>query len=209
MKLGIGLGMSGLVAAAWGADLTITSFTSDGNLAWTNSVSNATYRVEWASTAQGPWQRFDALTNLSSVTATSRLVTVHVPMLYRVVWIDAPQHAGTYRYSGYEDAGGLVITGRITLSAQTNPVTGEWSLRQVGEPIGPIGPQIGEGVLRGSLSGSQLAADLNPGWADNNVFLNGQLTGNTWTGLWSYSTFGGAVNGGPFTAEKVVEGGSR
>jgi len=208
MKLGIGLGLSGLVAAAWGADLTITSFTSDGNLTWTNSVSNATYRVEWTSTAQSPWQRFDALTNLSSVTATSRLVTVQVPMLYRVVWIDAPQHAGTYRYSGYEDGSGLVITGRITLSAQTNPVTGNWSLRQVGEPIGPIGPQIGEGQLRGSLSGSRLAVDLNPGWADNNVFLNGELTANTWTGLWTYSTFGGAVNGGPFTAEKGVEGGS-
>jgi len=209
MKLGIVLGMSGLVAAAWAGDLAITSLTSDGSLTWTNSVTNATYRVEWTSTAQGPWQRFDALTNLSSVTATSRLVTVQVPMLYRVVWLDAPQHAGTYQYSGYEGWGGLVITGLITLSAQTNPVTGNWSLRQVGEPIGPIGPQIGEGELRGSLSGSQLAADLNPGWADNNVFLNGQLTGNTWTGLWSYSTFGGAVNGGPFTAEKVVAGGSR
>ena len=208
MKLGMMLGLAGLLTASWAADLAITSFTSDGSLTWTNSVSTATYRVEWASTAQGPWQRFDALTNLSSVTATSRLVSVQVPMLYRVVWLDAPQHAGTYRYSGHEDGGGPVITGRITLSAETNPVTGSWSLRQVGEPIGPIGPQVGEGKLRGILSGSHLTVDLNPGWFDNNVFLNGQLTGNTWTGLWSYSTIGGAVNGGSFTAEKIVDGGT-
>jgi len=208
MKLGMMLGLAGLLTAAWAADLAITSFTSDGSLTWTNSVSTATYRVEWAGTAQGPWQRFDALTNLSSITATSNLVTVQVPMFYRVVWLDAPQHAGTYRYSGYEDGGGLVITGRITLSAQTNPVSGTWSLRQAGDAIGPIGPQVGEGQLRGILSGSQLGVDLNPGWADNNVGLNGRLTGNAWTGSWSYSTFGGAINGGPFTAEKVVDGGS-
>ena len=208
MKLGIVLGVAGLLTASWAADLAITSFTADGSLTWTNSVSNATYRVEWAGTAQGPWQRFDALTNLSSITATSHVVTVQVPMYYRVAWLDAPPHAGTYRYSAAEDGGGLVITGRITLSAQTNPLTGTWSLRQAGEAKGPIGPQIGEGQLRGDVSGSQLWGDLNPGWADNNVFLDGRLTGNTWTGLWSYSTFFGAVNGGPFTAEKVVNEGA-
>jgi hypothetical protein len=48
--------------------------------------------------------------------------------------------------------------------------------------------------------------DLNPGWADNNVLLDGALNGSTWTGRWSYSTLGGALNGGSFTAGKVEEG---
>jgi hypothetical protein len=134
------------------------------------------------------------------------VVTVQVPMFYRVVWLDPPQAGGTYRYSGYEDGGGLVVTGRITLSVQTNAVTGTWTLRQAGPANGPIGHQIGEGQLRGDLGGSQLAVDLNPGWVDNNVFLQGQSAGNTWTGLWSYSTIAGSVNGGPFTAEKLVDG---
>ncbi len=201
--------MAAFVASAFAADLTITSLTSGGILTWTNSVTNATYRVEWAGTADGPWQRFDALTNLTSLSATSNVVTVQVPMLYRVVWLDAPSHTGTYRYSGYEDGGGLVITGRITLSTQTNPVTGRWSLQLAGEPNGPVGPQVGAGQLRGSLAGPRLSVDLNPGWADNNVFLDGQLAGNTWTGRWSYSTFGGTVNGGPFDAVKELDGGTR
>jgi hypothetical protein len=123
------------------ADLAITLFTSAGRLTWTNSVSNATYRIEWAGTAEGPWQRFDALTHLTSIAAASTVVTVQVPMCDRVVWLDAPAHAGTYRYSGYEEGGGMIVAGNRT-------------------------------------------------------------------GSWSYSTFFGPVNGGPFTAEKGVDTGS-
>jgi hypothetical protein len=207
MKLGIVLGMAALLTALRAGDLAITSF-ANGNLTWTNPVSNATYRVEWASNATGAWQRFDALTNLSAITATSSVVTVQVPMFYRVVWLDPPQPGGSYRYSGFEDGGGLVITGRVTLSVQSNAVTGTWALRQAGPANGPLGPQIGEGPLAGALNGSGLWVDLNPGWADYNVFLDGKVIGNTWTGRWSLSTLSGSANGGLFTADQVVEGGS-
>jgi hypothetical protein len=90
VRLGIVVGVAGLLTPAWAAELAITSLTSDGSLTWTNSVSNATYRVEWAGTATGPWQRFDALTNLSSIAATNVVVTVQVPMYYRFAWLDAP-----------------------------------------------------------------------------------------------------------------------
>src|SRR6266508_627050 len=104
----------------------ITSLNRNGELTWTNSVSNATYRVEWASSAEGPWNKFDVLTNLTLLSATSNVVTVKVPMFYRVAWLDAAAHAGTYNYSGYDAQGSLVVTGRLVLSAETNPLTGLW-----------------------------------------------------------------------------------
>jgi hypothetical protein len=205
-RLRILLGLAVAVTAGGAADLVITSFTSTGSLTWTNAAGAGTYRVEWAGTADGPWQRFEALTPLSSLASTGPVVSVHVPTFYRVVWLDAPPHAGVYRYSASEDGGGVVITGRLTLFAQTNPVTGTWSLSLAGTPEGPIGPQTGDGRLAGEADGSVLRVDLNPGWRDNNVFLDGRREGNVWTGRWSYSTFGGTVNGGRFTADKVADG---
>lgn len=60
-----------LALAVSTADVTITSLDCHGQLTWTNIVSNATYRVEWASSATGPWQQFEALTNLSRVQASN------------------------------------------------------------------------------------------------------------------------------------------
>ena len=71
--------------------LVISSLNQNGQLTWTNAVSNANYRVEWASSATGAWHGFELLTNLSSITATGESVTVQVPMFYRVVWTDAPR----------------------------------------------------------------------------------------------------------------------
>jgi hypothetical protein len=102
----------GLVStAAWAGDLVITSFPGNGTLTWTNSVNNATYRVEWAGSVTGPWQNFDALINLNSISATSTVVSVQVPMFYRVVWTDPPAPAGEYLYKAYDSFGALVVTG--------------------------------------------------------------------------------------------------
>ena len=74
-----------LAVTALAGELVITSFSPNGELTWTNSVSNATYRVEWAGCATGPWTNFDALTKLTLLSATNNSVTVKVPMFYRVV----------------------------------------------------------------------------------------------------------------------------
>jgi len=194
-----------LVASALAAELVITSFPGNGELTWTNSASShATYRVEWASSATGPWSRFDALTNLTLISATSNLVTVKVPMFYRVVWLDAPVATGTWNYSGYDEFGSLVVTGKLYLSAQTNRVSGRWDLLRVGDLTGEIGPQVGQDELEGWLNGTELMLNLNPGWVDNNVYLVGQLAGTNYSGRWAFSGFPGELAHGTFRAEKQL-----
>ena len=95
----------GLAAGWWAGparsqEAVITSFASNGTVAWTNVVdTNALYYVEWAASPTGTWHRsFDGLgTLLGGGTSYS----VAVPMFYRVVkttgaeaprgmaWVDA------------------------------------------------------------------------------------------------------------------------
>jgi len=88
--------LGGLLCTRASAQVTIDCLNRNGELTWTNSVSNATYRVEWAGSLAGAWQPFSVLTNSDSVTAANTSVTVTVPMFYRVVWTDppAPQPVG-------------------------------------------------------------------------------------------------------------------
>jgi hypothetical protein len=132
-------------------------------------------------------------------------------MFYRVVAVpDAfPEPQGLYRYTGYDGQGQRLIVGWLTL-ARTNAdqVTGSWALGYAGPDRTNItrwdlGNQIGEGLLRGGQSRSTLDLDLNPGWADNNVFLHGVLTHSQYTGQWSWSGFMGVLTQGTFKAEKV------
>lgn len=209
-------------AVAACAQLAITSFEKSGDLTWTNSVSNATYRVEWASSVTGPWQRFDGLTNLSLLSATSLAVTVKVPMFYRVVWLGALSPLGVWDYRGYDSLGGLLVTGELTLvqgRPGTNYVEGYWDLKYAGEPRESppyldYGVQFGAGRLLGQYGYAGrgdlcLGIDLNPGMFDNNVFLYGSLFGDLYVGGWSYSTYGGEVERGTFSATRraVVEPG--
>jgi len=119
-------------AAAAAADLVIQSLDRNGQLTWTNSVSNATYRVEWSGSLAGPWQNFTALTNLNSIPATNTSVTVTVPMFFRVVWTDAPtpQPAGNWLFNGYDNAGNIMVTGIVSLAVLnnvTNTFQGNWT----------------------------------------------------------------------------------
>ena len=63
-------------------DLEIGGFGQNGSLSWTNSVSNGTYTVEWASRLNGNWQ--DSWTAVTEVPATGGTITASVPMFYRV-----------------------------------------------------------------------------------------------------------------------------
>ena len=146
------------------AQLVITSFNNSGDFTWTNSVSNATYRVEWAGSAAGPWQKFDALTNLTLLSATSNAVTVKVPTFYRVIWLDAPAHAGTWNYSGFASNGGLVVTGLFSLSVETNPIRGTWDFKSVDGTQMPGGHPTGRGLIREYITqASFVVLDLYPG----------------------------------------------
>ena len=71
MRKSLLLGFGSLVAVAvLAAEVVISSLNPNGELTWTNSVSNATYRVEWGGSSTGPWNRMEALTNLSFVSGT-------------------------------------------------------------------------------------------------------------------------------------------
>lgn len=105
-----------------------------------------------------------------------------------------------FRYSGYDAQGSLVVTGRLSLAIATNMVTGTWSFNPVGQS-NDRNPQVGSGQLKGSAKGSHLRLNLNPGWLDNNVWLQGDVSGSRFTGTWDYSTIAGVVAEGKFVAE--------
>lgn len=191
MKNIIALLISGsLASAAFGADFVITSLTANGQLTWTNAITNASYRVEWAASPAGPWQQFNALTNLDAIRATSTTVTVSVPMFYRVVWADppAPQPLGYWDFNGYSFAGTLVTTGLITLTNRLGltEVSGTWTfgalpngtntwrlLCSSGEAWGGTGGNFRYSVFLGGC-----------GFAEGAFFLDGTLLADTYSGTW-------------------------
>jgi len=191
-------------------DLTITSFDRDGALAWSSSVPNATYRVEWAGALTQEWARCASLTVLDAIRSTDTVVMVKVPTFFRVLaFTNAPAFTdGLYRYTGYDAVGELLVTGWLSL-ARTNEteLSGSWMLGYAGgfktnDARTAIGPQIGVGRLRGLLSGGRVGLDLNPGAADKNVGLQGTPTLAGWQGTWEWITFVGRRTNGTFIAER-------
>src|SRR6266536_1064733 len=186
-----------LAVTALAAEVVITSLNPNGELTWTNSVSSATYRVEWASSASGPWATFDALTNLSSVFATNTSVTVKLPMFYRVVWTDAPPYAGLYDLREYDTNGELVVAGRLCLTGEqgSQAIMGTRDLEKIGTATNILGdqwvygPQIGPGTVTGGFAGAGLpdmSLELKPEFVDNNVELFGFLVGDRYFGHWGW-----------------------
>jgi len=130
--------------------------------------------------------------------------------------------SGAYRYTAMTAEGRPILEGTLTLSfaEDTIPdettdegggcchwtITGTRSINWV-EGAGTtleVGPQIGEGDLRGAiLHGEQegkLLIDLSPGWADNNAALLAVSEGDRLTGEWSWVAFNGPRASGPFLA---------
>ncbi|HVR34447.1 MAG TPA: hypothetical protein VMS21_01205, partial [Methylomirabilota bacterium] len=192
-----------VVSSVIAAELVITSFDRSGQLAWTNGVSNATYRVEWAGSADGPWNTFDALTNLTALTAASNSVTVNVPTFYRVIWTDAPSYAGSYEYRGYDLEGTLAVTGKLSLWGTNGSIRGTRELYAVGDYTDDdLGPQLGVGSVTGGIGEPRMVLNLKPEWVDNNVFLHGWLLGNKYLGKWSWDGVRATLVQGSFTAVK-------
>ena len=108
---------------------------------------------------------------------------------------------GAYTYNAYDSLNAKVSMGWFTLVVDSDSTfSGEWHLSNVGVARSDIGPQIGEGTLRGGQSGDHISINMNPEWVDNNVFLIGTKTGETITGKWQYSSFAGIQNSGDFVA---------
>lgn len=100
-----------------------------------------------------------------------------------------------------------VVEGTLTLVvAADSSVTGTWELRRVptSDTTVSVGPQLGSGTLQGRRSATGIWVDLNPGWADNNVFLALDAKAyETLSGTWDHSTIVGPVTGGPVQLRRL------
>jgi hypothetical protein len=71
-------------AALPASDLGVMSLNRNGDLVWTNALvdSNISYRVEFASSPDGPWRA--SWDHLALIQATNAQLSVQVPLFYRV-----------------------------------------------------------------------------------------------------------------------------
>lgn len=113
-----------------------------------------------------------------------------------------PQIEGMYRYTGFDSTGRVLVTGTLSFTlVDSHRISGTWALDC---PPG-YGPQNGRGELAGWIEGNVLTVNLNPEWADNNVYLYGRIADGVYRGRWDYSTFIGSVRTGTFEAVKMYQ----
>jgi hypothetical protein len=107
-------------------------------------------------------------------------------------------------YKAYNSKGDLAVSGTMTLvGIDSTSVSGTWSFVEV-LPSEQVGPQVGTGRLTGTIQKSSIFINLNPGWVDNNVFLQGTLSSDSMNGQWMWSTFIGPTAEGRFEAFRTV-----
>lgn len=110
----------------------------------------------------------------------------------------------TWEYTANDFENEAVVTGTFVVRAEGRTFSGSWETRllKVGAQVGP---QVGTGNLRGEwdIEGQSVLFDMNPGWADNNVYLVGAPDGSLLKGNWAHSTLTGVVAGGQFTARRT------
>ena len=128
-------------------------------------------------------------------------------LLLCVCCFGADQIKTTYRYKGFDTNGTLVVEGVLSLSINnTNRVEGDWKLHEVKpENTKNLGSQIGSGKLAGQINESKINLDLNPGQADDNVLLSGEVTTTNISGTWGYYGYAGKIVGGKFEAVKKIK----
>jgi len=108
----------------------------------------------------------------------------------------------SYSYLATDSSGIPLVQGLLTLSWKDSTITGTWKLSKIGNAQN-TGPQIGNGTLRGTIHNGIYYIDMNPGWADNNVFLIGRIEDEIFLrGSWTWSTIVGPTNGGTFEAKE-------
>lgn len=110
---------------------------------------------------------------------------------------------GEYSYTARDSGGKTVIAGTLKLTdVKGESIKGTWNLKQVG-PGDKLGPQVGTGDFVGQIGQEgNISINLNPNWADNNIFLNGKFQKGELTGDWHFSTFAGPTTKGTFTIKR-------
>lgn len=112
---------------------------------------------------------------------------------------------GDYAYVACDAEGRPLLLGQLALAVETDgTIRGTWEIdRAPGvDRAAEVGPQVGEGEVQGFVQDGHAWLNLNPGWADNNVFLSGVFGPGGIGGSWSWSTLLGPRSGGAFTARR-------
>jgi hypothetical protein len=107
-----------------------------------------------------------------------------------------------FNYNGYDSLGAQINTGALKLIVNDPNILGEWQLTMIGN-VENAGIQFGSGSLNGIVTDDiHYHINLNPMIADDNVNLEGILTGDSLNGNWNWSTFIGITNSGTFAAAR-------
>lgn len=111
---------------------------------------------------------------------------------------------GVLHYSASSLQGTQLLSGALRLAVHADStVTGTWQIDWVAgaDTTAPVGPQVGQGTLSGrQLADGSVQLNLNPFYADNNVFLSATVTVAGLSGDWSWSGFAGPIANGRFQA---------
>ena len=109
---------------------------------------------------------------------------------------------GSYTYQAYDTLGNIIVQGWLAFEiVDSSRFEGKWHLNNINKRD-DVGLQNGEGELIGSIDQSSIWLNLNPGWADHNVFLEGTVQDHSIQGKWIWTTFIGVTNWGSFKAVK-------
>lgn len=115
-----------------------------------------------------------------------------------------PLKSAVLHYSAASAQGAPLLAGSLRLVVHDDStVTGTWAIDWVAgaDTTTPVGPQVGSGTFSGQLYGDgSVALNLNPLFADNNVFLNASATVAGLSGAWSWSGIAGPLASGRFSA---------
>ena len=127
------------------------------------------------------------------------------------VFPDPASLNGGFQYSAWDAQGRLAVVGTISLTVHGDTlITGVWDLEWApgADTTAVVGPQVGTGTLVGWLWNSRnytnWGADLNPGYADNNVFIGGKFGGDEPSTGWSFSGFPGLISQGRLTLVRLT-----
>lgn len=100
-----------------------------------------------------------------------------------------------------------LLAGNLRLAVHDDStVTGTWAIDWIAgaDTSARVGPQVGTGTFGGQLlADGSVELNLNPSYADNNVFLSATATTDGLSGQWSWSGFPGVLSSGRFTATFV------
>jgi len=115
-----------------------------------------------------------------------------------------PERLYLYRALSEEEI--PILFGRLVLEVATNDqITGDWRIDWIEgiDQEANVGPQLGRGVLRGTLLEGYFHLNLNPDHIDNNVLLVGRWGSGDLSGQWGWVGVGGIIIQGTFTLERV------